>query len=331
MLAAVIPALLYYTAVFMSIHFHTLRLGIQPLEASQVPSLRATLKEGWRYLVPLVVLIVLMVWVRYTVTLSVLWTILVTFVVTAFNPQSRITTQKFVRACSDAGKNVLTMAAACAAAGLVIGSINLTGIGFKLFSLIMTLTGGILFLVLLYTMAGATVMGMGVPTTAAYIVVAVTCAPVLIDFKIPPMAAHMFVFYYAILSAITPPVALAAYAAAGIAGERPMKIGWTAVWLGVSTFIVPFIFVYSPELLGKGDIGTVLWASLTAVIGVTAISAASIGFITFPLGGWERILLSGAGLSLIIPGIMTDSLGLGLFAVILIRNLMLQRRHRSRS
>jgi TRAP transporter 4TM/12TM fusion protein len=329
MLAAIIPALLYYTAVFMSIHFHALRLGIQPLEASQVPSLWATLKEGWHYLVPLVVLIVLMVWVRYTVTLSVLWTILITFVVTAFNPQSRITTQKFVRACMDAGKNVLTVAAACAAAGLVIGSINLTGIGFKLFSLIMTLTGGILFLVLLYTMAGATVMGMGVPTTAAYIVVAVTCAPVLIDFKIPPMAAHMFVFYYAILSAITPPVALAAYAAAGIAGERPMKIGWTAVGLGVSTFIVPFIFVYSPELLGKGEIGTVLWASLTAVIGVTAISAASIGFITFPLSGWERILLSGAGISLIIPGIMTDSLGLGLFAVILIRNLMLQRRHRS--
>ena len=140
MKAAIIPALLYYTSVFMSIHFHALRLKIKPLEASEVPSLRETLKEGWHYLVPLIVLIVLMVGVRYTVTLSVLWAIVVTFVVTWFNRQSRVTWSKFVNACVDTGKNVLTVAAACAAAGLVIGSINLTGIGFKMFSLIMGLT-----------------------------------------------------------------------------------------------------------------------------------------------------------------------------------------------
>ncbi len=329
MLAAIIPALLYYTSVFMSIHFHALRLGIQPLEASQVPSLWKTLKEGWHYLAPLLVLIVLLVFVRYTVTLSVLWAIFVTFIVTWYNPKSRITWPKFVNACVDAGKNVLTVAAACAAAGLVIGSINLTGIGFKLFSLIMGLTGGILFLVLLYTMMGATVMGMGVPTTAAYIVVAVTCAPVLIDFKVSPMCAHMFVFYYAILSAITPPVALAAYAAAGIAGGSPMKIGWAAVGLGVSTFIVPFIFVYNPELLGEGSLLTVLWACVTAVVGVTAISAASIGFIAVPLRWFERILLSVGGLALIIPGIITDIMGFAIFALILFRNLSLKKRRAS--
>ena len=317
MLAAIIPALLYYTSVFMSIHFHALRLGIQPLEASQVPSLWKTLKEGWHYLIPLIVLIVLLVGIRYTITLAVLWSIFVTFVVTWFNRESRITWDKFVEACFDAGKNVLTVAAACAAAGLVIGSINLTGIGFKMFSLVMGLTGGILFLVLLYTMLGATVMGMGVPTTAAYIVVAVTCAPVLIDFKISPMSAHMFVFYYAILSAITPPVALAAYAAAGIAGGSPMKIGWAAVGLGISTFIVPFIFVYNPELLGEGPLLSVLWACVTAGIGVTAISAASIGFMAVPLKWFERILLAGGGLTLIIPGIITDLIGFGCFSLVL--------------
>lgn len=318
--AAIIPALLYYTSVFMSVHFHALRLQIKPLEASEVPSLVKTLKEGWHYLVPLLVLVVLLVFVRYTVTLSVLWAIAVTYVVTWFNRESRITWTKFVNACVDAGKSVLIVAAACAAAGLVIGSINLTGIGFKLFSLIMGLTGGILFLVLIYTMLGSTVMGMGVPTTAAYIVVAVTCAPVLIDFGVSPMAAHMFVFYYAILSAITPPVALAAYAAAGIAGASPMKIGWAAVSLAVSTFIVPFIFVYSPELLGQGALLNILWACVTAVLGVTAISAASIGFLAAPMKWFERILMAAGGLTLIIPGIITDMIGLGLFGFVFFLN-----------
>ncbi len=316
MKAAIIPALLYYTSVFMSIHFHALRLKIKPLEASEVPSLRKTLKEGWHYLVPLIVLHrpdggrpVHGDPVGALGDCGHLRRDLV-------QPQSRVTWSKFVNACVDTGKNVLTVAAACAAAGLVIGSINLTGIGFKMFSLIMGLTAGIMFLVLIYTMLGSTVMGMGVPTTAAYIVVAVTCAPVLIDFKLSPIAAHMFVFYFAILSAITPPVALAAYAAAGLAGASPMKIGWAAVGLGASTFIVPFIFAYSPELLGEGALLNVLWACVTAVLGVTAISAASIGFLMAPLKWFERILLAVGGLTLIVPGIVTDMIGFGLLGLV---------------
>jgi len=320
--AAIIPALLYFTSVFMSIHFHALRLKINPLPAAEVPSFWKTLKEGWYYLVPLIVLIVLMVIVRYTVTLSVLWSIVATLVVTWFNPHSRITWSKFLSACVDTGENVLTVAAACAAAGLVVGSINLTGIGFKLFSLIMVLTGGIMILVLIYTMLGSIVMGMGVPTTAAYIVVAVTCAPVLIDFKLSPMAAHMFVFYFAILSAITPPVALAAYAAAGLSGAKPMEIAWSSIGLGVSTFIVPFIFVYSPQLLGEGSALGVLFACITAVVGVTAISAASIKFFVAPLKWFEQVLLAAGGLVLIIPGIITDMIGFGLSGVVFFLNYL---------
>ncbi len=325
MAAALIPALLYYTSVFMSIHFHALRLRIRPLPPEQVPSLRQTLQEGWHYLIPLLVLIVLLVVIRYTVTLAVLWAIATTFLVTAFTKESRITWKKFQEACLDTGKNVLTVAGACAAAGLVVGSINLTGIGFKMFSLIMSITGGKLILVLLFSMLGSTVMGMGVPTTAAYIVVAVTCAPVLIDFKINPIAAHMFVFYFAILSAITPPVALAAYAAAGIAGGSPMKIGRTAVGLGLSTFFVPFIFVYNPELLGIGSIFDILLASGTAVLGVSMISAATIGYLLRPLLFLERILLMGGGLTLIIPGLLTDLVGLTLFILVLLRNIWGQK------
>lgn len=317
MKAAIIPALLYFTSIMMSVHFQAVRLKIRPLEASELPSFMDTLKEGWYYLIPLLVLIILMVVVRYTVTLSVLWAILATFIVTFFNPQTRITWNKFVSACVDTGENVIVVAAACAAAGLVVGSINLTGIGFKMFSLIMQFTGGKLILVLIYTMVGSIIMGMGIPTTAAYIVVAVTCAPVLIEFNVPPIAAHMFVFYFAILSVITPPVALAAYAASGLAGAPPMKIGWSAVSLALSAFIVPFIFVYQPAILGQGNLWNVLWACTTALIGVTAVSAGTVGLLRAPLNTVERVVLASGGLCLIFPGIITDTIGIVVFAVIL--------------
>lgn len=147
----------------MSIHFHALRLRIKPLQPDQIPSLRQTLQEGWHYLIPLLVLILLLVFIRYTVTLAVLWAMAATFLVTAFHKESRISWRKFQEACLDTGRNVLTLAGACAAAGLVVGSINLTGIGFKMFSLIMSITGGKLILVLLFSMLGSTVMGMGCP------------------------------------------------------------------------------------------------------------------------------------------------------------------------
>jgi TRAP transporter 4TM/12TM fusion protein len=312
--AAIIPALLYYWSIFMGIHFQASKYRMKPLPPEMTPPFFKTLKEGVHFLVPLILLVILLVVVRYTITKAIFYTILATYVVTWLNPQTRITWDKFKGACLDAAKNVITVAGACAAAGLVVGSITMTGVGFKMFTLIMTLSGGIFILALLITMAASTVMGMGVPTTAAYIIVAVTAAPALMDMGIAPIAAHMFVFYFAVLSAITPPVALAAFAAGGIAGASPMKIGWTAVGLTISAFVVPFAFVYNPALLGSAPFFDVIKVTLTAVIGVTAVAAAWTDFLVARLGTVQRLLFVAGGLLVIIPEGMTDIYGLACLA-----------------
>jgi TRAP transporter 4TM/12TM fusion protein len=326
--AAVIPAILYYMSVFMGVHLYAVKIGMRPSRGAEIPPFFKTLKEGLHFLVPLLLLLFLLVVVRYTVTKSVLWAIAATFVVTWPNREHRLTWAKIQDACLDAAKNVLTVAGACAAAGVVVGSITMTGIGFKLFSLVMGFSGGILFIALIFTMVAATIMGMGVPTTAAYIIVAITCAPMLIDFGVSPLGAHMFVFYFAILSAITPPVALAAFAASGLAKESPMKIGWTAVGLAASTYIVPFAFVYNTGLLGAALPGQVVQVTFTAMIGITAVAAAWTAFLFAPLKIMERILLALGGVLVIVPEMITDLLGLAVVTFMAAGNFLRRRRFR---
>ncbi|MCU0561004.1 MAG: TRAP transporter permease [Desulfobacterales bacterium] len=330
--AAIIPAILYYWSVFMGIHFQAAKFKMKPLAPEDTPPFFKTLKEGLHFLIPLVLLVVLLVIVRYTITKAIFYTILATYVVTFLNPSTRITWAKFKDACLDAAKNVITVAGACAAAGLVVGSITMTGIGFKMFSLIMALSGGIFIVALLITMTASTIMGMGIPTTAAYIIVAVTAAPALTDMGISPLAAHLFVFYFAVLSAITPPVALAAFAAGGIAGESPMKIGWTAVGLTVSAYVVPFAFVYNTALLGSAPALDILKVSLTAVLGVTAVAAAWTGFLAAGLGAVQRLLFAAGGFLVIIPEGMTDIFGVGCLAAgVLLHVLSIRREKRKAS
>jgi len=324
--AAVIPALLYYLSVFMGVHLYAVRIGMRPSRSSEIPPFFKTLKEGLHFLFPLFLLLFLLVVVRYTVTKSVLWTIVATFVVTWPNREHRLTWPKIQSACLDAAKNVLTVAGACAAAGVVVGSITMTGIGFKLFSLVMGFSGGILLIALIFTMVAATIMGMGVPTTAAYIIVAITCAPMLIDFGVDPLGAHLFVFYFAILSAITPPVALAAFAASGLAKERPMKIGWTAVGLAASTYIVPFAFVYNVGLLGSAPPAQVLHVTATAMIGITSVAAAWTAFLFAPLAFVQRVALAIGGVLVIVPELYTDLVGLAVVGFVAAGNFFKRRR-----
>ncbi len=320
--AAIIPAILYYWSVFMGIHFQAAKYKMKPLAPEDTPPFFKTLKEGIHFLVPLVLLVILLVVVRYTITKAIFYTIVATYIVTFLNPNTRITLDKFKGACLDAAKNVITVAGACAAAGLVVGSITMTGIGFKMFSLIMALSGGIFIVALIITMAASTIMGMGIPTTAAYIIVAVTAAPALMDMGISPLAAHLFVFYFAVLSAITPPVALAAFAAGGIAGESPMKIGWTAVGLTISAYVVPFAFVYNTALLGSAPIFDIIKVSITAIIGVTAVAAAWTDFLVARLGIIQRLLFVVGGFFVIIPEGMTDIYGLGCLTLGLILHFL---------
>ncbi|WP_027355497.1 TRAP transporter permease [Desulfofundulus thermocisternus] len=320
--AAIIPALLYYLCVLFGVHFEACRLGLTGLPREQLPNAWKVLREGGHFLIPLVVLVYFLAVLQYTPIRSGFYAIIAMFIVSFFNKETRINWSRFKEGAVAAAQNTCTVALACAAAGLVIGSINITGAGLKISSFIVALSAGTLWLALLMTAVVALIMGMGLPTTAAYIVTGTMAAPALIKLGVLPLAAHLFVFYFAIISAITPPVALAAYAAAGIAKDDPMRIGFTACKIGLAAFIVPFMFAYEPTLIAEGDFWHIAWAVLTAVIGVMALAGSTIGFVVRAASVPERAMLLAGSLMTLYPGIYTDIIGLILIALALGANII---------
>ncbi len=232
---------------------------------------------------------------------------------------TRPTLRAILEILERAGRGAVQVAAACAAAGIVVGVASLTGIGLRLSGLIVTLSAGHLFVALLLTAAGSVILGMGLPTTAAYVVLAALGAPALVQMGVPLLAAHLFIFYFGCISNVTPPVSLAAFAAAGIADAPPVKTALSAAVLAGAGFLVPFMFVYGPPLLLHGSAPEVGLALLTALAGVTALAAAMVGFLRRPLVLWERVLLGGAALTLIFPGLSTDAIGLAILALVAFR------------
>jgi len=219
----------------------------------------------------------------------------------------------------DGARQSVGIIASCACAGIVVGVLSLTGAGLRFAQLVVALSGGHLLPALILTAIASLILGMGLPTTACYLISAAVSAPALIELGVQPMAAHMFVFYYACLSAITPPVALAVYAAAGIAKTKFMDVAWSAVRLGAVAYIVPFMFAYGPSLLAQGDLLTVAWSLFTALIGVYALGMGIVGWCGRSQVGWlARILLIAAALSLIKPGLLTDLFGFSVIAVVMI-------------
>ncbi|NMB35000.1 MAG: TRAP transporter permease [Firmicutes bacterium] len=317
-IAALIPALLFYLGVLMGVHFEACRLGLRGLPKDRLPRTWRVLKKGGHFLIPIFVLIYFLGVLQYTPIRSGFYAIITAVVVSFFQKETRLNWERFKEAVLAAARNTITVALACAAAGLVIGSINLTGMGLKLSAFIISISGGYIWLALIFTAIIALIMGMGLPTTAAYIVVGTMAAPALVEMGLLPLAAHLFVFYFAILSAITPPVALAAYAAAGIAKEDPMKIGFTAVKLTMGAFIVPFLFALSPTLIAVGDFGSIAWSTLTALIGIIALSGGTIGFVLKAATIWERLLLVAGAFLMLKVGLTTDLIGLGLIAAALL-------------
>jgi TRAP transporter 4TM/12TM fusion protein len=218
------------------------------------------------------------------------------------------------------------VAAACAAAGIIIGSITMTGLGLKFSSLIADLSGGNLLLALPFTMVACLALGMGVPTTAQYIIIAALVAPALIKLGVVAIAAHLFIFYFGTRADITPPVALAAYAGAGIAGSNPMKTGVTAFQLGIAGYIVPFMFIYGPELLTIGPVHKVLLATLTATLGVYCLAAGVQNCLLIKTAFYERILLLITSFLLIKPGLTTDFIGVTLFGIVYLSQRMRRKK-----
>jgi len=326
--AAAVPALLYYLGVASSVHFAARKSNLERLPKEVIPSLKTTLSNSASLFVPITLLVYLMM-SGFDPTTSVLWAIAVSvalYLVTSRDlTDLRHRVWNLVLALEAGGKSIVLIAALCACAQIVIGMVNLSGLGIKLTEMVLGLSGGIRFLALFFTMVVCLILGMGLPTTAAYVLAASVAGPALIKLGVLPMAAHLFVFYFAIISAITPPVCAATYAAVAIARSRWLPTGWLAVRMGLAGFMVPFLFVYVPQLLLEGSIVEIVWNSFVSALGVIAMAGASMGYLGDRCKWYESVFLVGGALCLLAPGLITDIMGLGLVGAI----YLYQKRRRS--
>ena len=314
-IAAVVPSLLYYVALLMAIHFRAGRVGLKGGERKQLEPVLPRI----HLLLPLGFIVLLLAMGRSPMR-AAFWGVVTALGVSFLTRATRPDRKLLEKALLAAGSGAVQVAAACAAAGIVVGVASLTGIGLRMSGLIVTVAQGNLFVALLLTALGSIVLGMGLPTTAAYVVLAALGAPALIELGVPLLAAHLFIFYFGCISNVTPPVSLAAYAASGIAGSPPLKTAWTAMLLASAGFLVPFMFVYAPALLLEGSLLEISLVTGTGIAGVTALAAAAMGFLRQRLAGWERVLLLGAAFALIFPGLISDGFGLTLLLVVFLRS-----------
>lgn len=315
--AAVIPALLYFTGVWLGVHFEAKRSNLKGLPREQLPKMSRLLVERGHLAIPLVVIVYLLV-TGYTPMRAALVAIVLSIICSALRKSTRMKPIEIVRGLDKGARNVLSVLVACASAGIVIGVVTKTGVGLKLASGLLTLSGGMLLPTMFFTMITAIVLGMGVPTTANYVITSTIAAPAIIQMGVPVLAAHMFVFYFGIIADVTPPVALAAFAGAGIAGGNALRTGVNAAKLAIAAFIIPYMFVLSPVILMiDATIPGLISTTVTAIIGMIALSSALIGYLADNCRIYERILLIVGGLLLIDPGMVTDLTGIAIFAVVL--------------
>ncbi|MCQ6274276.1 TRAP transporter permease [Bacillus sp. V3B] len=311
--AAAIPALLYFSGIWIMTHFEAKRVGLRGLTKEEMPNRKEVLKEIY-LLLPIVAVIVLLM-SGMSVMYAALYSIVITILVSAIKKKTRITFKGFIEALVDGARTALGVAAATAAAGIIVGVVTKTGLGLKLANGLLDLAGGSLIPTLMLTMVAAIILGMGSPTTANYVITSTIAAPAIILLGVPDLSAHLFVFYFGIVADITPPVALAAFAASAVSGGEPLRTGVNASKLAIGAFIIPYMFVLSPELLMIDTTWTYLiWVVFTALAGMTTIGAGVIGFWFRKLSWVERLLGIVGGLCLIYPEGYSDIIGLAIFA-----------------
>ena len=325
-LRAILPAVLYFTGIFISVHLEAKRLGLEGLKKENLPKLLPLLKKSY-LLFPLFLLIYLVVTSIRSIQYAAAISIVVCIAVSLFNKDSRITPKRFLEALAAGGQGTITVAAACGIAGIIAGTITMTGLASNIISGVVALADGSVFLALLLTMVCCIVLGMGIPTTATYCIMAATCAPILVQMGVPTVAAHFFVFYFGIVADLTPPVALAAYAGAAIAKASPMKTAITATKLAIGAFIVPYAFAMSPAmLLIDTNVAEVSLICVTAFIGICSISAALEGYLIGHMTWYQRLMSLAGGLMLIFPGAVTDIGGITLAAAVLALQFLSRRK-----
>ncbi|MDD3318420.1 MAG: TRAP transporter permease [Synergistaceae bacterium] len=315
-LAAVVPALLYYFAVMVQVHFEATRLGLKGIPWAQLPPLWPLIKSKGFLLIPLIAIIYFLI-AGYTPLRAAFNGILVSFALSWLNKETRLTPTRILEAFQSGARGAIGVACACATVGMVVGMGTLTGLALRIANAIVTLAGGSKILTLFYTMIASIILGTGLPTTANFIVTSTMAAPALFKLGVPAKAAYMFVFYFGIAADLTPPVALAAYAGSGIAGSDPMKTGVTAFKLALAGFLIPYIYVYNPMLLFIDVVPLqMVQAIFTAMLGVFLLSMFTIGYYKASIPLYLRLVAFAGALGLLIPGTMTDAGGIAVLVLI---------------
>ena len=325
-LKAILPAMLYFVGIFVAVHLEAKKLGLRGLSREELPRLRPLLKQSY-LLLPLVILLYLVSPSTKSLKYAAAIAIVAAIFVSLFNKGHRPTPKRLLEALAAGGQGTITVAAACGVAGVIAGTITMTGLANMLINGIVALAGNQVVIALFLTMVCCIVLGMGVPTTATYCIMAATCAPILVRMGVPAVAAHFFVFYFGIVADLTPPVALAAYAGAAIAQGNPMKTALISTKLAIAAFIVPYAFALNPAmLLVDTTVGEVILISVTSLIGIFGVSAALEGYVFCKMPWYLRVASAVGGLMLIYPGLATDTVGLVLVGVVMFLQYMANRR-----
>ena len=310
-IAALIPAILYYVAVFAQVHLEAVKEGLKGLPRNDIPSLKSVIKQGWFYLIPAAVLLYCLFVLYMQPSASALYAVGTTALVCLFKKNTRrIVMHKAWTILQDTGRGLLEVGIICSIAGLVIGSISLTGLGLSLSDALVTLSGGNVLVLLFLAAIGAIILGMGMPVTATYIMLVILIAPALIKLGIEPLAAHLFIMYFGVMSFLTPPVAIAAYVAASIARSEPLQTGFTGVRLGIIAYVVPFVFALSPSLILLGPVSKILLTVTTAFFGTVFLSVAFVGYLFDRLSVLKRICFAVGAFGLITPKLIGCYIGL---------------------
>ena len=315
---AILPAILYFAGIFITVHLEAKRLGLSGITKEELPKFKLLVRKIY-LLLPLVMLVVWVSGNYMTMQRAASFAIVLSIVVSLFDKENRITLPKFFDALEAGGKSTITVATACGVAGIISGSITMTGLANELINGIIAVSNNHLIIALFLTMLCCIVLGMGVPTTANYCIMAATCAPILIRMGVPALAAHFFVFYFGIVADITPPVALAAYAGSAIAKANPMKTAFNASRLAIAVFIVPYVFCFSPALLMiDTNAGEVIRIVITSFIGSFGVAAGLEGYLKTKMNVLQRVIFVVSGLMLIFPSWITDIVGIVLIAAVII-------------
>lgn len=342
-LSACIPALLYFTGIFTNVHFEALKLGLTGVADSEVQSISGLLKRGWYMIAPVIVIIYMLVAGKTAMRAALFGIIacLVIWCVEIFRETHGFDTKgfvvKFIVGLEQSARGAVAVAVTCGCAGIIVGVITKTGLGLKMAGGIVALAGGSKILTMVFTMLCSILLGMGVPTTANYIIQATISAPALVALGVPGIAAHLFVFYFGIVADITPPVALAAFAGSGIAGSNPMKTGFNAARLGMAAYLVPYMFVLNPVMVlvrpeGMGTglfVGKVILSIATAIIGMIGIATGMTGYFKTNCNIIERILLIAGGIMMVDAGSITDGIGIALLLAIYFMQLTRVKKKRA--